>query len=196
MFYYLLVLFFSLLVDVIPFFGPPAWTVMVYFQLKYDLNIWWVILTGVIGSTMGRYLLTLYIPFLSSRFINQQKDDDLRFLGQKLYGNQFKVQLFVFIYTLIPVPTTPLFTAIGMARLKPYHVIIPFFIGKFLSDALMVYAGEFALNNTEYLLHGFLSWKTITGVLVGILLILIFLFIDWTTFIKEKKIKLHFRFWK
>lgn len=196
MFYYLLVLFFSLLVDVVPFFGPPAWTVMVYFQLRYNLNIWWVILNGVIGSTIGRYLLTLYIPFLSSKFINQQKDEDLRFLGQKLAGNRFKVQLFVFIYTLIPVPTTPLFTAIGMARLRPYNVIIPFFIGKFLSDALMVYAGEFALNNTEYLFHGFLSWKTITGALVGLILILMFLFIDWTTFIKQKKIRLHFRFWK
>ena len=196
MLYYLLVLFFSLLVDTIPFFGPPAWTVMVFFQLKYGLNIWWVILAGVVGSTLGRYLLTLYIPFISSKFINKQKDEDLRFLGQNLSGNKFKVQLFVFIYTLIPVPTTPLFTAIGMARLRPYNVIIPFFIGKFISDALMVYAGEFALHNTENLLHGFLSWKTITGVLIGVLLIMIFLFIDWTVFIKQRKISLHFKFWK
>src|SRR6476469_7610869 len=133
MIYYLLVLLFSLLVDIVPFFGPPAWTVMVFFQLKYDLNIWWVIVAGVIGSTMGRYILTMYVPFISSRFMNQNKDEDLRYLGHKLSGNQFKVQLFVFIYTLIPVPTTPLFTAIGMARLRPYNVIIPFFIGKFMS---------------------------------------------------------------
>src|SRR6478735_496087 len=106
MLYYLLVLLFSLIVDIIPFFGPPAWIVMVFFQLKYGLNIWWVILAGVIGSTIGRYLLTLYVPFISSKFINKQKDEDLRFLGQKLSGNKFKIQLFVFIYTLIPVPTT------------------------------------------------------------------------------------------
>lgn len=196
MLFYLLVFLFSILVDVVPFIGPPAWTVMVFFQLKYNLNIWWVLIAGVIGSTIGRYILTLYIPFISEKFINQQKDDDLRFLGQKLSGTKWKVQLFVLIYTLIPVPTTPLFTAIGMARLKPFNVIIPFFIGKFLSDALMVYAGEFSVNNTEYLLHGFLTWKTITGAVLGLTLILMFLFIDWTTFLKEKKIRLHFKFWK
>jgi hypothetical protein len=196
MIYYLLVFLFSLLVDVVPFVGPPAWTVMVFFQLQYQLDVWGVLIAGVIGSTIGRFLMTLYIPFFSERFINKRKDEDLKFLGEKLSGNKFKVLLFVFIYTLIPVPTTPLFTAIGMARLKPYNVITPFFIGKFISDALMVYAGKFAVSNTEYLIHGFLSWKTLTGALLSICLILIFLFIDWTTFIRDKKIILRFHIWK
>jgi membrane protein DedA with SNARE-associated domain len=196
MIYYLLVFLFSLLVDIIPFVGPPAWTVMVFFQLQYQLNVWGVLIAGVIGSTIGRLLMTLYIPIFSGKFINKTKDDDLKYLGGKLSGNKFKVLLFVFIYTLIPVPTTPLFTAIGMARLKPYNVIIPFFIGKFISDAVMVYAGKFAVSNTEFLIHGFLSWKTLTGTLLSICLILIFLFIDWTTFIKEKRIVLRFRIWK
>jgi membrane protein YqaA with SNARE-associated domain len=183
-------------VDIIPFVGPPAWTVMVFFQLQYQLDVWGVLIAGVIGSTIGRLLMTLYIPFFSEKFINKRKDGDLKYLGEKLSGNKFKVLLFVFIYTLIPVPTTPLFTAIGMARLKPYNIIIPFFIGKFISDALMVYAGKFAVKNTENLLHGFLSWKTITGTFLSICLILIFLFIDWTTFIKDKRIILRFHIWK
>ena len=196
MYYYLLVFIFSLLVDVIPFVGPPAWTVMVFFQLNYQLNIWWVLIVGVIGSTIGRYLLALYIPYLSSKVINDKKDMDLQFLGNKLEGGRWKVRLFVFLYTLIPVPTTPLFTAIGMARLKPLNIIAPFFIGKFLSDALMVHAGKFAAENTEDILHGLLSWKTIAGTAVCLLLILIFLFIDWTTFITKKRIRLKFHIWR
>jgi membrane protein DedA with SNARE-associated domain len=58
MLYYFLVFIGSLLVDLIPFVGPPAWTVMVFFQMRYDLNIWAVIVTGVIGSAIGRYLLS------------------------------------------------------------------------------------------------------------------------------------------
>jgi membrane protein YqaA with SNARE-associated domain len=122
---------------------------MVFFQINYRLNVWWVLLIGVLGSTIGRYLLALYIPHLSSKVINDKKDKDLQFLGNKLEGNQWKVLLFIFLYTLIPVPTTPLFTAIGMARLKPFNIIPPFFIGKFISDALMVHAGKFAAENTE-----------------------------------------------
>src|SRR5438105_1211943 len=59
--FYLLVFVASLIVDIIPFIGPPAWTVMVFLQLKFHLNIWWVLLAGVSGSTIGRYILTLYI---------------------------------------------------------------------------------------------------------------------------------------
>ena len=77
MLYYILVLFAALLVDIIPFFGPPAWSVMVFFQIKFHLNIWFVLIAGVIGSTIGRHLLTLYVPWLTKKFINRRKDEDL-----------------------------------------------------------------------------------------------------------------------
>ena len=193
---YFVIFILSLLVDIIPFFGPPAWTVMVFFQIKYDLDIWMVLIAGVIGSTIGRYFLAYYIPFLSSRILNNQKNIDLQFLGRKLGGNKWRVQLFVLMYTLTPVPTTPLFTAIGMARINPLHIITAFFIGKFISDALMVHAGKFAAENADSLIHGLFSWKSITGSVIGLIIILVFLFIDWRTLIQEKKFRLKFNIWK
>jgi membrane protein DedA with SNARE-associated domain len=196
LFSYLLVFALSLLVDLIPFIGPPAWTVMVFCQIKYQLNVWMVIVVGVAGSTIGRYLLALYMPYLSSKIISSKKDQDLRFVGQQLNKRKWQVQLFVFIYTLIPVPTTPLFTAIGMARINPLTVLPAFFIGKFASDALMVHAGKFAAENIELLVKGLLSWKTILGTSVGLLLLFIFLFIDWRMLLEHKKFRLSFRIWK
>jgi len=193
---YLLVFALALLVDIIPFVGPPAWSVMVFCQIKFHLNIWMVLVAGVIGSTIGRFLLALYIPHLSSRILSRQKDEDLQFLGKKLGSNQWKVQLFVLLYTLTPVPTTPLFTAIGMARIKPLHIIPAFFVGKFISDALMVHAGKFAAENTEKIIHGLLSWKTIAGAVGGVLVLLVFLFIDWKTLLQKKKFRLKFRIWR
>ena len=146
---YLLIFAASLVVDIIPFIGPPAWTVMVFFQVKYHLNIWGVLVAGVIGSTAGRYLLTLYIPHLTTKLLNKKKDKDLQFLGKKLSEGKWKIQAFVFIYTLIPIPTTPLFTAIGIAKVKPLYIIPAFFIGKFLSDLYMVYAGKLATENVD-----------------------------------------------
>jgi membrane protein YqaA with SNARE-associated domain len=193
---YLLVFLLSFVVDLIPFIGPPAWTAMVYCQIKYDLNVWIVLVIGVIGSTIGRYLLALYMPYISTRMLSRKKDEDLQFLGKKLGGKKWQVQVFVFVYTLIPVPTTPLFTALGMARISPMFVVLPFFIGKFISDALMVHAGKFAAENIEKIAEGLLSWKTILGSLVGLVLLSLFLFVDWQTLLEKKKFRLSFSIWK
>ena len=194
--YYLIVFVLSLMVDIIPFIGPPAWTVMAFCQIKFGLDVWWVLIAGVIGSCAGRYILAMYMPWLSAKMINQQKDEDLQYLGQKLGGNKWQVQLFVLLYTLIPVPTTPLFTAIGMARISPSHIITSFFVGKFISDALMVHAGKFAAENMASVLNGLLSWKTITGSVAGVLLILFFLFTDWRYLLEKKRFRFNFRIWK
>ncbi len=190
---YLLVFALALLVDIIPFVGPPAWSVMVFCQIKFHLNVWMVLVAGVIGSTIRRYLLALYIPLLSSKILRRQKDEDLQFLGKRLGGTRWKVQLFVLLYTLIPVPTTPLFTAIGMARIRSLRIIPAFFVGKFISDALMVHAGKFAAENTDKIIHGLVSWKTILGAVGGIVLLMVFLFIDWRTMLEKKKFRLSFR---
>ncbi len=196
MLYYILVFISSLLVDLIPFIGPPAWSVMVFFQMRFHLNIWIVLVAGVIGSTIGRYLLTLYVPRLTAKIINRQKSADLQFLGKKLSGKKWEIRLFVFIYTLIPVPTTPLFTTIAVAKIKPMVVIPPFFVGKFISDMIMVYAGKYAAENAVDMIHGLLSWKIILGALVGIILICAILFIDWSMLLLKKKLKFNFRIWK
>ena len=196
MLYYIAVFISALLVDLIPFIGPPAWSVMVFFQMRFHLNMWIVLVVGVIGSTIGRYLLTLYVPRLTSKIINRQKDEDLQFLGKKLSGKRWQVRLFVFIYTLIPVPTTPLFTTIAVAKIKPMVVIPPFFVGKFISDMMMVHAGKYAAENAVDIAHGLLSWKAIAGASVGLILIFAILFIDWSTLLMKKKFKLNFKIWK
>ena len=196
MWYYVLVFIAAFIVDLVPFFGPPAWTVMVFFQIRYDLNIWMVLVIGVVGSTLGRYILSLYIPVLSAKIIKKKKNEDIQFIGQKLANNGWQVQLFVLLYTLMPLPSTPLFTAAGMAKIKPMHIIPAFIAGKFTSDMIMVLTGSYAVKNATAIANGFLSWKTISGTMLGVIIICIFLFIDWHKLLQEKKFRLNFNIWK
>ena len=196
MWIYILVFIAACIVDLVPFIGPPAWTVMVFFQIRYDLNIWFVLAAGVIGSTLGRYLLSLYVPWLSDKFIKVKKNDDLKFIGQQLKTKSWQVQFFVLVYTLTPLPSTPLFTAAGMARIKPMQILPAFFVGKFVSDMVMVMAGDYVAQNASSLIHGFLNWRTILTILPGVLIIALPLFIDWRMLIQEKKFRLNFRIWK
>ena len=196
MLYYAFVFVSSLLVDLVPFIGPPAWTVMVFFQMKYGLNIWSVLVVGVIGSAIGRYLYSLYIPLLSSKFIKAQKQEDIEFIGEKLAGNGWRIKLFVLLYTLLPLPSTPLFTASGMAKIKPMQILPSFLIGKFTSDMVMVMTGDYAARNAVAISKGFLSWQSILGAVSGIAAIVFFLCIDWRLLLQRKKMRLSFKIWK
>ncbi len=196
MFHLVLVFIGSFIVDMLPFFGPPAWTVMVFLQMKLSLNVWAVLVVGVLGSTLGRYFLSKYIPYLSAKIINQNTITDIEFIGKKLGGKGMMIQFFVFLYTLVPLPSTPLFTAAGMAKIKAGNILPAFFIGKFISDMVMVLSGDYVARNAISFSEGFWSWKSITGSAISIVIILLFLFIDWRSLFMHKKFRLKFNIWK
>jgi membrane protein YqaA with SNARE-associated domain len=187
---YLYVFLASFLVDVVPFPLPPAFTVMVLLQIKFKLNIWLVIVVGVIGSILGRLVLTLYIPHLSGKIFSKRKNQDVEYLGGRLKKDGIRGQLFILGYSLMPLPTTPLFLGAGIAKLKPWYVIPAFTIGKFISDAIAVLLGDYAVKNSQDIIHGVFSWKSVTGLVLGLALVFALLFVDWITLLKEKKLRL------
>jgi len=186
----------SLAVDLIPVIGPPAWIVMVFMQMKFDLNVWGVLAAGVAGSAAGRYLLGVYMPALSRRLIKRYKQEDLAFLGRKLGQNRWRCWTFVLLHTFTPLPTTPLFTAAGMAKVNPAKLLIPFVIGKSVSDTIMIFSGRFAVRSVEEILHGAFSAKAAIAAVLGVVAIALFLFIDWREWIQRKKFMLRFKIWK
>ena len=194
--FYFFVFLASLLVDIIPLIGPPAWLVMVFFQIRYDLDIWLVLITGVTGSAIGRYLYSAYVYYFANRFIKPQKNEELQFIGNKLSGNGWKIYTFVFLYTLMPLPSTPLFTAAGVARIKIIYLIPSFYAGKFISDSIMVFAGDYAAHNVDNIFEGILSWHSLLGAALGLIVMCLFLFINWRKLMEEKKNSLHFNIWK
>lgn len=193
---YGLVFIAALLVDITPLPLPPAFTVMILLQIIFNLSIWPVIIIGVLGSMLGRYILILYIPSLADRIFKKDKNDDIRFLGEKLKTRGLKAQLFILFYTLMPLPSTPLFLAGGIARMKPYFILPAFTVGKFISDSFAVFMGNYAAENSESILKGMLTWKSVFALLLGLLLLAALVFIDWRSFLKEKKIRLRFNIWR
>jgi len=193
---YVLVFLGAMVMDITPFPLPPAFTVMIFLQIKFHLPIWPVIAIGVVGSVLGRYILTLYIPKLSTKLFSPEKHEDIEYLGDKMKSKGWKTQAFIVGYSLMPLPTTPLFIAAGMARLRPLFIVPAFFVGKFTSDTAAVLLGRYAAENTADLLNGLVSWKSIAGLVLGALLICALLFIDWRTLFQHKKFKLQFNVWK
>ena len=193
---YLLVFAGAFVFDVVPIPFPPAFSVMIPLQIMYNLNPWVVTVVGVAGSILGRYVLTLYIPLLSDKIFKPEKNKEVQFLGKKLTEKGWKSQAIILGYSLLPLPTTPLFLAGGMARIKPIQIIPAFFIGKFISDAIAVHLGKFASENVGDTMDQLLSWRSITGLALSLLFICALLFIDWSLLLGKKQFKLNFRILK
>ena len=193
---YLLVFIGALLFDVVPIPFPPAFTIMVSLQIMFGLNIWLVIVIGVAGSILGRYILTLYIPLLAGRIFKRSKNEDVQFLGKKMKEKGWRGQIVIIAYSLLPLPTTPLFVAGGMAKINALYIIPAFFIGKFISDAITVHLGKYASEHAKDMIEGALSWKSLASLAVGLLLLCALLFIDWRSLIQEKKVQLNFKILK
>jgi membrane protein DedA with SNARE-associated domain len=193
---YCLVFLGALLFDIVPFPFLPAFTIMIFLQLVFDLNIWATICIGVAGSILGRYILTLYIHRISDTYFKPAKNEDIMFLGKKLKEKGWKSQIAIFSYSLLPLPTTPLFVAGGMAKITPLYIIPAFFAGKFISDTAALLIGEFALTNLNSLESNILSWKSAVGLVVSLFLLCALLFINWRTLIQKKKFLLTFKIFK
>jgi uncharacterized membrane protein YdjX (TVP38/TMEM64 family) len=193
---YALVALGSFLVDVAPIPLPPAFTVMIFFKARYDLNIWIVVVLGVAASIAGRYVLTLYVPKLSGRWIKQTKQKDVAAIAGRLRKKGWKGPLFVFLYCLLPLPSTPLFLAAGMAHVKPVRIIPGFFFGKFISDLVYVFLGDYALANSHDVVEDLFSLKSILSLVLGLAMVFALLFVDWSTLLQQKKLAFKFGIWQ
>ncbi len=192
---YALVALGSFLVDASAIPLPPAFTIMIFLKAQYDLNIWVVVALGVGFSILGRYVLTLYIPKLSGRFVKRTKQKDVDAIAGKLKKDGWGGFVFVLLYCLLPLPSTPLFLAAGIAKVPPVRIIPAFFIGKFASDLAYVLLGDYALANTQDVLSDLFSVKSILSLVVGLAMVFAVLFVDWTTLLQEKKLTFRFNIW-
>jgi membrane protein YqaA with SNARE-associated domain len=193
---YLLVFFGALLFDIVFFPFPPAFTIMLSLLIIFHLKMWPVIVIGVAGSVLGRYILTLYTPLIANKYIKKSKNEDVQFLGKKMKENRWKGQIIVLAYSLLPLPTTPLFLAAGMAKLEVQYIIPAFLIGKFTSDTIVLHAGKYALENVHAIMKDVLSLKSIASLSLSVVLIFCILFIDWRSLIQKHKLVWKFKIWR
>lgn len=166
-------------VNLMPAFGPPTWTVLVFFLLRYDVPEPILIVGGAAAAAGGRYVLAL----LSRRFgrhLPERKRTDLEAVGERIDRPSGRVAL-LGIFVVSPLPSAQLFEAAGLTpntRLVP--LTIAFFCGRLISYALYVGGASVAQRSLERLLDdGFASPRAI-ALQVGMLgLLAVFLLIPW-----------------
>lgn len=176
--------------DSLPVVGPPVWTIMVLFWTEWDLNPWILLPLGVAGSTLGRFVFSLYGPRVSERLVRRRKNEELAEVARKLEGSLWRSWLFVFLYAVTPLSTTVLFLAVGLGRVHARLVLPPFFLGKLVLDGILMVSGRYAVRSISDLVHGTVSWKGLGATAAGIIVIALFMFIDWRSLLERRRLRL------
>lgn len=193
---YLILLLVVILVNSLPAFAPPTWTVLISFYTGFELNIYLVILIGVLGATFGRFILAHYIQWFSHQLFNEKQHENLNYLGNKIGGTPVHSFIFTFIYSLTPLSTTVLFVAAGIAKVRLSIVLAGFALGRLISYTALLYSTAALATNIKDLTSGTFSLKNILSSILGLAFLLLFIFIDWKELIEKKKLKLEFDVWK
>lgn len=163
---------------------------MLFLMIKFSMNTPLVVLIGTAGTVCGRIIFVTYVvPWLGKKTIGRKKYDDLRFVGEKLAQKNTLVFGFVFIYSILPLSTTALFTAASLSKLKKMVIIPPFFLGNLIGDGLLLFSGEYAITHFSDLYKDALSIKNILLMASSLLFVSLFLFIDWRMLLEKKEIK-------
>lgn len=170
---------------------------MIIIMLKFNLNPYATVLFGTCGTVSGRLIfVTFIVPWVGEKTIGAKKDSDLKFLGEKLSAKGWATFIFVLIYSLLPLSTTALFTATGLAKVRRLLIIPPFFLGNLIGDGILLISGKYAVQNMGDLYKGSLEPKSLLLMAAGLFVMLIFLFIDWRELIEHKKLTIKWQFWR
>ena len=132
----LLVLFLVVfLLNVIPAFAPPTWMVFSFLGFRLPTHLdWSFALVGAIAAVMGRFLLgKLSRIIIRNHWLSSAARENIGSVKLELEKRPnltFGVFLF---YAFTPLPSNYLFIAYGLTTLPFVRLLVPFFIGRFVS---------------------------------------------------------------
>jgi membrane protein YqaA with SNARE-associated domain len=128
-------------VNLLPAFGPPTWSVLVLFQLNFDLAPALIVPLGALAAASGRLVLASGARRLRGRF-SADRLASLAAAEQALTANRSRALAGLGLFALSPVPSAQLFVAAGLLQVPLLPLTAAFFGGRLVSYSIYVGAAE------------------------------------------------------
>ncbi|HZQ38462.1 MAG TPA: hypothetical protein VFD32_21225 [Dehalococcoidia bacterium] len=169
----------ALVVNVVPAFMPPTWSVLAIFHVTAHPPLLLLTLGGAVVSAIGRAGLTL----LCRRFRGRLPERDRRnadALSDFLNRHRRWRDVIVFGYCLGPFPSNPLFIAAGVGRMSLLPIAVAFFLSRAISYTFWVWtAGAVSQNLGSLFLHELTSWQAIVLQVAALASVVVLLRLPW-----------------
>lgn len=134
--------------NAIPAFAPPTWSLLVFFELNFDLRAPLLVVLGVVSATLGRWLLATYMRH-STRWMPARYVDNMTSAGAALMRTRGRTWATFALFFASPLSSAQLFVAAGImktVRLRP--LLIAFVLGRVITYSTYVTGAHFAKGSS------------------------------------------------
>jgi hypothetical protein len=133
-------------VNLLPAFGPPTWSVLVFFSLNFDLPALPLILLGAAAAATGRLLLAGGARRLRPRF-SRERLAHIDQIEAAARANGRRSVAGLGLFALSPVPSGQLFVGAGLMKVPLLPLTAAFFSGRLVSYSIYVSAASVAAQS-------------------------------------------------
>ncbi|HEU5062233.1 MAG TPA: hypothetical protein VFT79_03645 [Solirubrobacterales bacterium] len=130
-------------VNLLPAFGPPTWSVLVFFSLNFDLPAVPLVLLGALAAASGRFLLASGARQLRPRF-SAERLAHIDAVEATVSANRRRTAAGLGLFALSPVPSGQLFLGAGLMTVPLLPLTVAFFSGRLVSYSIYVGAASVA----------------------------------------------------
>jgi membrane protein YqaA with SNARE-associated domain len=197
LFHTLLVFFVIFLVvfvlNVVPMFAPPTWTVLSFIAIRFNSNIVLLALVGAVAATLGRLALAkLSTVIIRQKFLSEATKSNIDAVRTRLESSKKLTFSILLFYAFSPFPSNHLFIAYGLTALKLRLIAVPFLLGRVVSYSFWAFTASSVAQLLAYestTTKSFFSYYFIASQLFGLVTIYLFTKIDWPRVFAEKRLR-------
>ncbi len=132
-----LIIFFAIVfaVNLMPAFGPPTWSIIVFYSFTSDLPLYAIVPVGAAAAALGRFLLAFSFRLLGNR-VPQSVRENLAAARILFLQKRRNAYLGMVLFALSPIPSAQLFEAAGLTKVSLTGFTLAFFSGRLVSYAV------------------------------------------------------------
>lgn len=140
--HYLVAALVIFLMNALPAFAPPTWSILVFFALRYELNAPALIVIGIISATVGRWLLASYFRKLRDR-LPAGWVANMENAGAHLRKSRAHASALFLTFFFSPLSSAQLFEAAGVMKNQPLKpLLLAFAAGRVITYTTYVSGAE------------------------------------------------------
>src|SRR5690349_21498180 len=122
-------------VNLLPAFGPPTWTILVFFSIQFDVAPVPLVLLGALAAAAGRFLLASGARRFRPR-LSPARLASLSRAQEAVSSNRTRSAAALGLFALSPVPSGQLFVAAGLMTVALVPLTAAFFAGRLVSYSI------------------------------------------------------------
>jgi len=186
---YLLLFLIVLGINLLPAFGPPTWTILVFARITWHLNPVAIVVLGAVAAMLGRYLLAS----VTRRFrghLGEKRRANLQAADDLLFERKGRAWAVLGVFVVSPLPSAQLFVAAGLLDVALVPLTLAFFLGRLVSYSFYVALATLADRHLGGVLRDALGSPWSIGLQLALLVAAAALpFVNWPKLLATRRSK-------